>query len=352
MKFSLMKVFPFFAISVLLGFVLGRLDDRGAVSMGALEQDASKGGIAQVAELKRVAEFIAATIDTPAQTDEDRVNQATRGPVESWPVDTLPQLTSKINTPSPASGAPERGNGIGTAHPAWRNQQEVSPAAAMQVLDRLPCVAARVSSKNGVLTLRGYVIEGTDVKQIRGDLLALGGAKTVNLHLGQLDKGQCGVVELYAPYWAINRKAGQDAFIKTRGDAREFVEGDPFAVTITTPPYESYVTIDYYSLDGEVVHMLPSKRAHRHQAPANYAATIGDLDEWMISMPYGTEMVTALFTPRPLFTSPRDEQEPTAEYLSAVKEQLSLIAKEFGEQLITADFVLVTTRPGSGLAGR
>jgi hypothetical protein len=112
------------------------------------------------------------------------------------------------------------------------------------------------------------------------------------------------------------------------------------------------VTVDYYSADGEVVHMLPSKRAHRHQAPANYAATVGDLGEWMISTPYGIEMVTALFTPRPLFRSPRNGQEPSAEYLSAVREQLSLIAQQYGAGQISADFALVTTRSRSGLTAR
>ena len=116
-------------------------------------------------------------------------------------------------------------------------------------------------------------------------------------------------------------------------------------VRITTPPYESYVNLDYYSLDGGVVHMVPGPRIEGNQAPPSYAATIGDLGEWIIAKPFGTELVVVLTTPKPLFDQPRDEVEKGADYLVALRERLEQLARESGSKKITADFVTIKTRP-------
>ena len=115
-------------------------------------------------------------------------------------------------------------------------------------------------------------------------------------------------------------------------------------VNITTPGYQSYVNIDYYVLDGSVVHMVPGPRARANQAPPNYAATIGNLGNWVIAKPFGNELIALLVTPVPLFDSLRPEIEPRADYLRAVQARLQQIAAKHGQDKIAADFVQITTR--------
>jgi hypothetical protein len=142
--------------------------------------------------------------------------------------------------------------------------------------------------------------------------------------------------------------AGRNSLaIRSSGEANELIEGEPLVVEIKTPSYESYVNVDYYSLDGGVVHMIPGPRARDNQAPPDYAATIGDLGEWTVSEPFGEEMVAVLMTPEPLFEQLRDEYETKTAYLSAVQEQLERIAKKSGKDKITADFVMINTKPKS-----
>lgn len=362
--FFLKHVLPLLVISVLLGFVVGQLQFASSVDSDlAGNQDAESERAATQQGLSIAADHTdrvrgsgnattsVETDEAPAQTHVDRVHQEIKEAVKGWSVDSLPQVANKTESPLPAGEVPERRIKADTARPARRTPQKASPATVMQVLDRLPCAATSASVNDGIVNVRGYVIERLDMKRLEGDLLALAGTRSVNADLKTLSEKMCGIVKLYAPYWAINSKAGQGASISTQGEAGEFAEGSALVVTILAPAYDSYVSIDYFSLDGEVVHMLPSRRANDHQAPANYVATIGDLDEWIVSMPFGTEMVTVLFTPRPLFRSPRDEQEPAAEYIAAVQEQLSLIAKESGKQQIIADFALVNTKPRSRFDG-
>jgi len=224
---------------------------------------------------------------------------------------------------------------------------ELSRASLASVLDKLPCAVFNTSIKDGSVDLQGYVSRQLDVKRLEKDLLALPGARVISLNLKKVDKEKCAVIELFAPYWARKQGADHPALIQTGRKGNVFTEGDTLVVRITTPDYESYVNIDYHALDGGVVHMIPGPRARDNQAPANYNATIGDLGEWTIAEPFGTEMVTVVLTPQPLFETPRNEIETDSEYLAAVREQLDRITKKSGKDKIAVDFVMIDTKAKS-----
>jgi serine/threonine protein kinase len=258
--------------------------------------------------------------------------------------------------PSPAGRAAE--NPGNTAYLEQQNQPvrqqqlakpvqpELSLATVMPVLDQLPCSVFNVSVKEGAVQLQGYVSRQLDIKKLEKQILALPGAKEVNTNLKPVVDTKCPIVELYAPYWTGRSGAGRNSLtILSKGKANELIEGESLVVEIKTPAYESYVNVDYYSLDGGVVHMIPGPRARDNQAPPNYAATIGDLNEWTVSEPFGEEMVAVLMTPEPLFDHLRDEYETKNEYLAAVQEQLERITEKSGKDKITADFVLINTKP-------
>jgi serine/threonine protein kinase len=224
---------------------------------------------------------------------------------------------------------------------------ELSVAMVEPLLDRLPCSALNVSVRGGEVQLQGYVSRELDINKLESQILALPGANKVSSTLQQVVAAKCPIVELYAPYWVANRDGGNSLTIQSRGQANELTEGDPLVVEIRTPSYQSYVNVDYYSLDGGVVHMIPGPRAMDNQAPPNYAATIGDLGEWTVSEPFGEEMVAVVMTPEPLFDQLRDEYEDKDEYLAAVQERLEFISKKSGKETITADFVMIHTKPKS-----
>ncbi|MEN8762967.1 MAG: serine/threonine-protein kinase [Thiogranum sp.] len=234
------------------------------------------------------------------------------------------------------------------AEPVKNTPPALSRAMVMPVLDQLPCSVFNVSVKAGTVQLQGYVSRQLDLKKLEKQILALPGAKKLDTELQRVVDTKCPIVELYAPYWMGNNGTGTSRLtIQSAGGANELVEGEPLVVEIKTPSYESYVNVDYYSLDGGVVHMIPGPRARNNQAPPDYAATIGDLGEWIVSEPFGEEMVAVLMTPEPLFEQLREEYENKTEYLAAVQEQLERIARKSGKDKITADFVMINTKPKS-----
>jgi hypothetical protein len=228
--------------------------------------------------------------------------------------------------------------------PAPADLRALSIGAVLPVLDRLPCAALNATLSDGNLSVQGYVSPQFDVKRLERELLSLPGARQVDTSLTRVSEDKCAVLDLYEPYWRVNKASKQGTSIRTRSDSGELTEGDPLVVQITTPPYESFVNVDYYSLDGGVVHLVPGPRVQANQAPANYAATIGDLGEWIIAEPFGTELVVLLTTPRPLFDELREEAEPGADYLLALRERLERMGRESGADKITADFVMINTK--------
>ncbi len=222
-----------------------------------------------------------------------------------------------------------------------------SRESVADLLKDVKCSAFDTALKDGVLKLRGFVPQGFDVQRLEKDLRALQGAKQIQTNLVRVEPINCMVIDLLGPYWVHNASTASGTSIRTREKNNQFTEGKPLVVEITTPAYETFVNLDYYSLDGGVVHMIPGPRAMNNLAPASYRAVIGDLGEWIVSEPFGKELVAILLTPRPLFNKVRDEYENQDDYLAAVRQQLERIAQGPGKDKITADFVYIETKSTS-----
>jgi serine/threonine protein kinase len=182
---------------------------------------------------------------------------------------------------------------------------------------------------------------------LKDTLAALPGVDTLTLQVEPLADDKCDTIKAFAPYWIHNMQAGHVAALHVRPPGGQLSEGNPLVVDVTTPGYDSYVNLDYYQLDGSVVHMVPSPRAKDNQAPPHYAATIGSAGDWIISKPFGSEMVVLLITPAPLFDKPRPESESRADYLRALDTRLAQIGGKYGHDHIVADFAPITTKPRS-----
>jgi hypothetical protein len=182
---------------------------------------------------------------------------------------------------------------------------------------------------------------------LQAALSGIPGGQAANLDVQPIEAHNCEVVTALAPYWRSNRASSHAASIRTRPPDARLAEGSPLVIDITTPGYDSYVNVDYYVLNGSVVHLVPSSHARDNQAPPNYSATIGSMGDWVIGKPFGTEMIVLVITPAPLFDTLRPQSEPRAAYLAAVDRQLKQFESRYGAGRVAADFVQITTHAGS-----
>lgn len=240
-------------------------------------------------------------------------------------------------TPVARAPAPEPPKPVETAVP-------LKPEAVAQVLAATPCSLLRARVDGNLLQVDGFVSEAA-LGTLRDKLGKLPGVKSLKLEAQPLTSDKCDVVRMIAPYWSGNRKAEDKggAVLRTRGDTH-LTEGMPLVLDINTPDHDSYVYVDYFVVDGKVAHLVPSARVQGHQAPPSYSATIGDSGDWVVSKPFGTELVVLLTTPAPLFASRRAEFETRQEYLRALEKPLAQMASKYGRDKISADIVQISTR--------
>ena len=222
--------------------------------------------------------------------------------------------------------------------------------AIAAALAAIPCSALVGTMRGHALAVQGYLSKGVGPARLQDTLAAMPGVATVSLDVQQIDPDKCAVMNAFAPYWVAHRRAGGGARIRlatpNAAPGAVLAEGDPLVVDVTTSAApESFITVDYHVLDGNVVHLLPNPRARDNRAPGNYTATIGSLGEWGIGKPFGSELIILLTTPVPLFEALRPVTEPSAAYLAAVTQQLRQIGARNGADKIAVDFVQISTGP-------
>ncbi|TSP11491.1 serine/threonine protein kinase [Cupriavidus campinensis] len=254
--------------------------------------------------------------------------------------------TTQAGTTEPAAAEPP----APAAEPPKAAEAPVAPKApdprltlqaVTPVLAAAPCSLLTAAVDGGTLHVEGYVAE-TATRKLRDQLNAIPGVKSLKFDAQPLAADKCDVVRLVAPYWSGHKPGG--AVVRTRGGSK-LTEGTPLIMDLTTPGQETYVYVDYFVVDGKVAHLVPSKRIPGHQAPASYSATIGEAGEWVVSRPFGTELVVLLTTPAPLFESRRPEFETRQEYLRALDKPLAQMAGKYGRDRISADLVQISTSP-------
>jgi hypothetical protein len=152
------------------------------------------------------------------------------------------------------------------------------------------------------------------------------------------------VFSILKPYQArnIEKAYGLDVDAPSAHDGT-LREGDNVRVQVVAPRHDSYIWVDYYTVDGSVMHL------NAGQAPVllhnGQTMEVGrDIpSSWLVSPPFGSVLVTVLSAPTPFAeTSDRPPFELASAYLLRVREALA--ASKNSERLI-ADFVFLQTVP-------
>jgi hypothetical protein len=220
-------------------------------------------------------------------------------------------------------------------------------AAVVAVLAGVPCAALVPGVRERTVRVEGYLQRSYGQVRLKEMLGALPGVANVELALQEVDDNKCALLGALGRYWVAQRTAGAGAAIRLNAASgkggNRLVEGDTLMVDVTTPNFESYVSVDYFELDGSVVHLLPNLRARENLAPARYTATVGSLGNWVIGKPFGNEMLVMIATPVPPFDNLRPESEPGADYLRALERQLAQISKARGPTAVVVDFLQIST---------
>ncbi len=123
------------------------------------------------------------------------------------------------------------------------------------------------------------------------------------------------------------------------------------AEATATSLFDGYLYVDFYDVDGYVVHVLPSRHTDRHtdrHVAAGESLVLGDDRQpagftLMIIPRYGEEAFVVTSMRASLNAGMRPEVEPAADYLRALRDRLADLVRRGVDRPMVWDYVRITT---------
>jgi len=215
--------------------------------------------------------------------------------------------------------------------PAQTTEPELRAALAT-ALSGYQC--ASIKSEIGpdrAVQIAGNVSTAADLNRLRSAVAGIHGIGAVDFEAGVMPWPHCEVANVLAPLLARTRQGTPR--LAFDASAPEQHVGDRLAVDVRMPNFDGYVNVDYFSIDGQVLHLFPNKRDLLGIRPAynRFVLFKSPLHScWTYSGAAGRQLVTLVVTPKPLFATPRSEIENAHDYLPVLDQAVAQLPKGTG----------------------
>jgi len=196
-------------------------------------------------------------------------------------------------------------------------------------LSALPCALLTVEALNGRLLVSGTVAGEAALPALQAALGRSAGGWEHGLDVAVAPPALCAPLSLLAAPLAANAALPAPLRVGTTAPG-PLHAGDPLVLELLAPATPVHLRIDYFTTDGNVVHLLPNPLEPSGRLDAGASRRLGERAAggrfWSVGPPFGQELVVALATPSPLFGTARPELEPAAVYLADLKRALAAAA--------------------------
>jgi len=212
------------------------------------------------------------------------------------------------------------------------------------LLKKYQCaVLVKNSTNAGKITLSGYA-QATDLQHLKDEISQNFIDEDIDYHAVKTwNDVFCNVVDVMNKLQADNETNALGLKVSAAKEDNRYILDDYLEIIVTTPKFKSYLYVDYFQLNGHVLHMYPTKPDQLNIFDVYKTIKVGHYGQekrWQISPPYGVEMVTVIASSKLLFKELRMEEESTESYLSALQ---NIMKSEYG--LKAAQFLIIETSP-------
>lgn len=220
-----------------------------------------------------------------------------------------------------------------------------------EALRSIPCALVGVETTGGRLLVSGTVTGERAETAVRETVETHAAGWEHGFDLATADAQFCAPLGSVATALGANRGLAEPLTVRMlEGPALN--AGDPLMLEIRAPSRPVQLQVDYFTIDGSVVHLLPNPSDSAIALAAGASRRLGEKEEdgkpgngrsWTVGPPYGSELLLTIATAEPLFATPRPEQEPAADYLAALTRALGILPDDAPAALAEAHFI--TTGP-------
>jgi hypothetical protein len=239
-----------------------------------------------------------------------------------------------------------------TSAPLISGRKQDLAEAVDAIASTLACSRLRpvVDEAEGSVVVRGHVSSATDRSRLSSLYAAIPGIRSV-------DTQQTAVVG--DPYCrilltldeSIARLSDEQKFDTTAFDkpvqsgVLRFTEGESLELKLRGPDFRAFAIVDYYSLDGSVIHLVQGDPANQNLLTPGKVLTVGGAagtgQRLRITAPFGLEIAVAITSSQPLFARSRGIREPADVYLRDLRLALES-AQRAGSTIEYAYYLLIT----------
>ena len=213
-----------------------------------------------------------------------------------------------------------------------------------KVIRKFACARLTANPVNGVWTVSGFVATPQDLRRLNDDLAAAG-VPTPRVDAEIYQRPLCEIAELLHTSTSV-RRDDSTLRIGLNSPTRSYRDGDQLVVDVTSQiPGERFLYVSYVDKDGNILHLLPKAGGPDNKASAGKTFRFGQNKEYMISPPYGTDMIIAVASPVRLFGSVRPEEETGAKYFADLQGSLRKHNPGGASGSIVSNYILITTSP-------
>ena len=183
------------------------------------------------------------------------------------------------------------------------------------------------------VVLSGHVATQDDIDRLRREIGRIRGiSRPPAFDVGLMLWPYCEVVGLLAPFLALPTRDATALALSSK--AQEARLGECLMLDVVTPGFDSYVYVDYYDAEGEVLHLYPNRRDAFNLRPPRNHFILGRSSQmagcWTLSGTTGQQFMSLVATKKPLFPEQRREIEGARDYIASLASGLSATAQGEG----------------------
>ena len=229
--------------------------------------------------------------------------------------------------------------------------KNTGPTLAEQIDQQLQAYAcsdlAATVAEDGTTAIKGFVSKPDEIAKVSADISAIKGVKSPTFDIGVRIWPHCEVVSILKPYKALNVEKRFGLLVTpTTGHTDQFIEDERIIVRLQQANYDGYLYVDYFTVDGTVIHLYPNKREpdSGRVIVKGEQFNVGEKipEGWVVGAPFGQELITVIASPTALYTNERPEFEQASAYLPKLREMLE--ANRANDKLV-ANFLFMQTEP-------
>ena len=196
----------------------------------------------------------------------------------------------------------------------------------------------------GTLTLQGAVSRA-NAGMLQSAVVDAAPTAPRAWRVSPFDGPYCKLLDALRPFAKRFGTPGVDVDIGLRNGQKRLVKDDFIVARATMPDFQGYLTVDYFTNDGSLVHLYPPGKDAPKQLAALSNVTMGDAvagaQRWQVDQPFGTDLIVAIASSQRLFPQNRPDDDSVDGYIRDLQAALAS-AQQRGARIATRAFVLET----------